>query len=677
MKRIFLLLIILLITFTGGAEKYYVSATGNDAAKGTSITTSWLSIAKINASTFRPGDMILFKRGDIFYGTITINQSGSSGNPIVFGAYGTGAKPIITGFTRLSGWTNDGGGIYESTCSACQLDLRMLTVADTLQPIGRYPKITAPAHGYIYFQSHTGNTLITSSHIATVPNFVGGEAIIRTTVWQFDRRRIVNQTATAITAFPEQHADGVSGISNGYGFFFQNHVNCLKQNGDWMYDSIPKKIKIFSSTGSDTANVKAATLPYLVKTGSSYLTFDNINFSGCDSNTIYTTGGSHDVTVQNSTIKFAGITGIIPRGSAKGLTVYRDSILYSGNSAIEGAGLSGWVIDSNVIMNTATVPGMGTGGGNGYTGIVNTGHKAIIEYNRVINSGYIGIRYAGDSCLIYRNFVDSFDLIAGDGGGIYTYQDSGKYGRIIRGNIVLHGVGDPYGTINDTTNPYARTPVHGIYFDANASHAIVDSNTVAFCGYGGIEINDGCHDLLIQNNTFYSNHNQQGDLAVNVSMPAGVTFKHNLCFSTRADQLDFAFSIAAPATYSTMGTFDSNYYCRPVYEPKGINARGYSHLPNWELPYNDGGSIATNHGNRFYSLDTWQTLSGQDSHSVNTPFRVKENCKIRFEFNPTTAKREISLGNDKYKDVYNTLYSGTISLSPYSSVILIPVGDIL
>jgi hypothetical protein len=34
---------------------------------------------------------------------------------MTFGAYGTGANPIITGFTTVSSWSNLGGNIWEST----------------------------------------------------------------------------------------------------------------------------------------------------------------------------------------------------------------------------------------------------------------------------------------------------------------------------------------------------------------------------------------------------------------------------------------------------------------------------------------------------------------------------------------------------------------------------------
>lgn len=77
---------------------YYVDATGgNDGDPGTSPGTAWQTIGKVNGETFNPGDSILFKRGETWSGTVLQPpSSGASGSPITFGAYDSGALPIIT-----------------------------------------------------------------------------------------------------------------------------------------------------------------------------------------------------------------------------------------------------------------------------------------------------------------------------------------------------------------------------------------------------------------------------------------------------------------------------------------------------------------------------------------------------------------------------------------------------
>jgi len=78
---------------------YYVDATnGDDGAAGTSEGTAWKTITKVNAAALVAGDSVLFKRGETWTGTrLLLTWSGALGNPITFGAYGSGAKPIIDG----------------------------------------------------------------------------------------------------------------------------------------------------------------------------------------------------------------------------------------------------------------------------------------------------------------------------------------------------------------------------------------------------------------------------------------------------------------------------------------------------------------------------------------------------------------------------------------------------
>lgn len=95
---------------------YHVDATkGNDANTGVSPTTPWKTIAKVNASRFSPGDQIQFKRGETWREQLTVPSSGSSGNPITFGAYGSGALPVINGSNLLSsGWAQHSSTVWQA-----------------------------------------------------------------------------------------------------------------------------------------------------------------------------------------------------------------------------------------------------------------------------------------------------------------------------------------------------------------------------------------------------------------------------------------------------------------------------------------------------------------------------------------------------------------------------------
>jgi hypothetical protein len=108
-KLVFLVLAGISVTDLCYAATYYVSNTGSDSAAGTSTATAWKTIAKVNSASLNNGDQILLQRGGIWREMLSPTVSGLS-----FDAYGTGARPIISGADLLTGtWTK----VNANTCS--------------------------------------------------------------------------------------------------------------------------------------------------------------------------------------------------------------------------------------------------------------------------------------------------------------------------------------------------------------------------------------------------------------------------------------------------------------------------------------------------------------------------------------------------------------------------------
>jgi parallel beta-helix repeat protein len=83
---------------TNNGKIYFVDMTGGiDTNSGMAMDNAWKTISKVNSSSFSPGDTILFKRGETWREQLVISSSGNTGNPITYGAYGTGALPEIVG----------------------------------------------------------------------------------------------------------------------------------------------------------------------------------------------------------------------------------------------------------------------------------------------------------------------------------------------------------------------------------------------------------------------------------------------------------------------------------------------------------------------------------------------------------------------------------------------------
>ncbi|WP_374164821.1 right-handed parallel beta-helix repeat-containing protein [Arcticibacter sp. MXS-1] len=75
---------------------YYVDAIhGNDAHAGTSPSSAWRTLDKVNTVHFSPGDKLLFKAGTSYQGQLRPKGSGVEGRPVVIDRYGQGAKPTI------------------------------------------------------------------------------------------------------------------------------------------------------------------------------------------------------------------------------------------------------------------------------------------------------------------------------------------------------------------------------------------------------------------------------------------------------------------------------------------------------------------------------------------------------------------------------------------------------
>jgi len=145
--KIIVCLLLSLIATNSFARKFYWSSTGNDSYTTTqaqSPTTPWQTLKKLTTmttgtngtTTFRAGDTLCFKRGDVFYGNPNDNYcaayywndggtyftapSGVPGNPIVITNYGDQSLPLPNwlhprAYYPVSSWpyTREGRGIIE------------------------------------------------------------------------------------------------------------------------------------------------------------------------------------------------------------------------------------------------------------------------------------------------------------------------------------------------------------------------------------------------------------------------------------------------------------------------------------------------------------------------------------------------------------------------------------
>lgn len=642
----------ILFSLTVGATNYYVASAGSDAAAGT-IGVPWQTLAKVSAHTFAAGDSMFFNRGDVFYGMLTISHSGAVGNPVWYGAYGTGVSPVISGFTNVSAWTNLGSNIWESTSTVSALPYCYLaTVNGVNTGMGRFPNT-----GFLTYQTFVTNTTITSSSLnSSVTNWTGAEVVIKKQRWVLDRNPITAHSSTTLTYTP---ASTYYGQAN-WGFFIQNDLRTLDTLNEWYYNPSTHKIDIYETSTPPTVRVTSVdTLVYT--TNKNYITFDHINFQGANANVFYIEN-SHDFTIQYCSFNF-NYNGIYGEnyGASTNFKVINDTINNSNNDAIyANKTFSNIAITGNLIKNTATIAGMSGSSDNMATGMfLNNLPNGLVQYNEIDTTGYDGIDFAnGDSLQVLNNFINYFCFVKDDGGGIYTLAAATH--KIISGNIILNGIGNGNGINNPGTSQ-----AHGVYLDQNGltsgvqvlNNSIAQLTSPALAGYSGIFVHDAIN-ITVTGNTVYNYGVAQIYIKNDISGEAitGFTSKNNIFFSK--DSIQYClFTRTLHNDISSYGTMDSNYYVRPIADSLVFNTE----------------PLATT--DFYYTLAGWQTLTSYDAHSHKSPKTITTTSDLLFEYNPTQSPLIIFLPYN-YIDAKGINYNGEITLAPYTSAVLIKNGAI-
>lgn len=646
MKNTLVLLFILSVNQIK-ASNYYFSTVGGDdfrtPLQAQNPATPWRSLGKLSSfsGNLRPGDSLLLKRGQIFYGSIAINKSGTRASPIVISAYGAGAKPVVTGFLSLE-WQPLKNSIFESQELPATY-INLLTINGVLTGMGRYPD-----DGYLTFESHNGTSSITDEQLTATPGWTGAEMVLRTRRWILDRDVITAHSGNTLSYTPSSKYEP----RDKYGYFIQNSPLTLNRQGEWYYDPSTKKVSLYST--SAPTNVKVAIIDKLIKfSNSSYIVVDNLKIEGAATNAVAVSQGSR-ISLTNCDIAFSGETGIKVANHAY-FTMERCTLSNSLNNGIDlGTGSHYAVIRNSLIQNTAVLPGSGGSGDHKGIAIFTKSSNTTIENNKITNSGYSAIYFGSDSVAVKNNLIDTFCTVKDDGAGIYSYIGASppRKGSSVTGNIVMNGIGAPDGT------DYAKKEATGIYMDNNSSDVRIEDNTITACNNYGIYIHNA-RGLIIKNNTVFDNTIQLAMIQnPGNNLVRDNTITDNILFSKVPGQLAAYFKSGAN-DIDLFAAFDNNYYAKPL-EGK---------LMTFNKRLNDAASAGAES-----EPERWKAVYGRDETVKSAaaagarPF--KPDYLIRFEYNPTTSGKTVSLGGT-YADIRKNKYAGSIVLKPYTSLILI------
>lgn len=623
-----MLLLIFLVVFSNTifATNYYVSMTGNDSNSGLTTDKPWKTLRKVNTTVFSPGDMILFKRGDRFYGSLIPTSSGNSTRLITYGAYGTGVKPMISSFERLTGWVSAGNGVYSAKTTAKNPQIVSLNGVNV--GMGRYPK-----SGWLTFESFVGLTSITDNELTSTPNWTGGEVVIKKSNWLIDRNLITNHSGSVINY--TSASTWTPRTDGEYQFFIQNHRAALTQKGDWYYSN-GLFYMYFGTTDPNTSYVKVPWSDYLVNINrKSYVVIDNIFFEGANKRGVLTYQ-SVDVRITNCDFSFMGDNAVYSTSSQK--TLVDNCTVKSCNGTCIYINAINSIIRNNVLTDIGLIPGMGNSSGDTYNGISLRGTGSICEYNTLKNIGYNGIMFFSDNSIVRYNLVDGFCKFLFDGGAIYTYYGGSptyiQRGMKIYGNIVMNGGGNGLysdGLTNNLeiyNNGVANVEKWGVHMNQPRSNKVYNNNFIN-CGRCGMDISNLYNQEVIASlNSLYSNTVAQGNTT----------------------QLMMYLTDNREYNVAKFGTSNSNSF---IAGADGLNLfRQQVGLPRGK--------------NTFYTYPAWKLFSLQE---LNSKLLITNLADIRFEYNASKTSKVISLSSPMI-DAKGTKYSTSITLLPYTSIIL-------
>ncbi|WP_207532133.1 right-handed parallel beta-helix repeat-containing protein [Desertivirga arenae] len=603
MKKYILLFLVFLALSSRSQNRYYVSASGDDQNNtGTSPGSPWKTIAKVNLmmSTFNPGDSVLFKRGEEFAGELIITRSGTSTAKINFGSYGSGTKAILNGAIPVTGWLPHATNIWVANYSGSLTTLNNFFMDDVSQQIGRWPNSNATNTGYNSVDASVGNTQLTDAPLSG-QNFVGGTAVVRVRLFILNKASVISHSGSTLT---------FSGVGTNYdmtagdGYFIQNHISTLDQQGEWCFDAANNKIYLYSATDPNTLQTCApAKSNTLSGTNISHVSITNLKFVNANSYGIKIEN-SNGIKVENC--DFLNTHNAIYLNTIQNSDINYNTINNTNNNAIWIAG-SFYNCNYNTINNTALRPGMGEPANNQYNAINMVGADATVMGNRINKVGYCGIRFEGSRLTLKNNVISEFALTKADVGGIYSFKGfapaSYGYGNnLITGNIISNGVPNLYGT---RAIPVNTNYAVGIYLDQSTINNTVTNNTVFNCNSAGFMINEGANTHIVRSNVFYNNMFGFAYFPTTTTAK-NLTVKNNIWFSKHPSQI-LGMSQATNLDYmKNFGLLDSNYFAQP-FEP-------------------DSTFIQTNENyatriNRIYSLYDWKKL-GYDLNSVLSNYKV-------------------------------------------------------
>jgi len=680
---------------------YYVSmADGNDSYDGLSELMPFKTVGHVNTLDLEPGDRVLFKCGDTWHAEqLVIDDSGVAGNPVTFGSYPEDCvdKPTFSGSLPITGWTVHSGNIYRADLPLGTFPLGINQLFRDGQRLaqGRWPNLDAGDGGYSFVDSHSaGSNQITDNELPSA-DWTDAIVHIKNIRWSMLDRRVTGSgghTLTLNTGLSCLISDWTT--CAGWGYFINNHLATLDQDGEWYYDAGMNRVYLYSMAGlpsniegsvvlEDATTLRHGGIMLSDGSATSYVVVDNFEIKNWFNHGIGTPGGMsgdiyHHITVRNVTIRDVDAAGVRlsswlerPSNDRKGLRgghhmTFTDNVIDGANHF----GITGYFAEStfedNVIKNIALIEnlnksGMGCGltssqcteNGDGFRirtyEPLDSGFGNTLRTNRFEKIGYNGVDVFGYDTTLERNFITQSCYSKADCGGVRTFgSDNLSATDVYDVRIVENIIVDIPGNVDGC---HASRPAFGmgLYIDHYSRDVEVRGNTIISTTATGLLYQRSTGQIV--DNTVYnasSGTSYNGHISLGAS-ETQVTISGNVLYGLKTNAWTlYSYSL------SNFLSSDYNYLFHP-YEEDQI-----AHGPSWTR----------------YTFSEWKAYSGLETHSETNWFTLNPGDPplSRIFYNDIKAPLVVDLGTRKYLDLDQTRVQGLITLQPFESIILIDDG---
>ncbi len=643
MKCFFTLFVLLLFIANTNGSNYYLSNSGNDNNNGTSSTSPWKTLSKLNNISFTAGDTVFLKSGDVFRGKITISQGGNSSKQVVFTSYGTGNKPEISGAETVTNWNNLGTYYQTSFTQA----VTHFFINDQEQTLARYP------NNHQYLNLDDANTFyLKDASLSTVSTSLisGAKLCIHTAQWCWEKTAVSSYANNQINYTTTTQLEAM----DNYGYFLYDNLSHLDTANEWKYDNTTQKISYMPPSGQNPNSLNCEASVYTngieINSNASYISIINLAFEK-QSNSGIEISSENNKYIKINNCYFARQYNYGVHDNGKYNEIYNSFFREIDGIAIavDGVG-SNSTIHHDTFRNIGPFRNGGIGKQINLTAIMCIGtNNNYIHHNDIDSAGYCGISADGSYNTIERNIIKNVMLINNDGAALKSYGAI-SFNNIFRNNFVSSSDGNTEGTYN----PGFITPA--IYLDYYSNNCTIEENTIYNRTQRGIFLNSGTSNNTVKENVVYGgnycldiNGSQQTSTPI-----TGINVKHNSFFAL--DNNAYIIKQVDLTNTFNQGILDSNYYFQPYNSNKYVcRIIGTTPTP--------------------YTFSAWQA-TGNDLHTKSSfvSWGTSTNNSVLF-MNPTDNDSSINLGGIQYQDLDGNYICQSILLAPYTSKILISTGS--